>query len=261
MNKLITTDSGGFPFLLNDIRFLDEAYREGMASIIKTVAEECILWGCEYSENGTIASINAGAVFFDNEIFYCPSHSVDLGVNIQDDIVLQVKEYDDPSGDGNKLFADGSTHQTYKVREVKVVDLTSSTTPHMCLRARGLCSSDAIIFVDEIRKSSIHANIADTLTVGSWQTPSFINGWTGDLKFRTIGNFIELKGDLNGFSATDYIPFILPLNYRPDKRIVRAIVGSGSGIFRYYDINIDGTVLFSQYSGETYNLDEFYTIE
>ena len=122
MNKLLTNINGGFPYKLDDLRFLDDAQREALKGLVKALigdATFAILVGCEQSEpvQGTW-HINEGYIFFNDEIFYAPAQ--DINAITAGGYYWQEKITYDSAGD--KAFeVDGVVHQTYQIRQAELV--------------------------------------------------------------------------------------------------------------------------------------------
>lgn len=128
MNRLKTTDTGGFPLRLDDFRWLDEAEREAFLGVVKTLIgdeEQCILYGCEITiEPGTGWDCTEGFVFFNDEIYYVAAHWVDWPT---DPYSLYFEEDIDHDSDGYKVFENTGTHETYEIRRAKLN--TGATAP------------------------------------------------------------------------------------------------------------------------------------
>ena len=121
MNKLITTDLGGFPFVLDDIRFEQDAVRNAFYGILTawgiTDDESFILSGCEVTTGGGNYNVAAGYVVLSGEVFKVDAHSVAI-VGGQT-YFWQISETNDPAG--LKVFEAGPSYNTYKVRKAVVI--------------------------------------------------------------------------------------------------------------------------------------------
>lgn len=71
MNRLVTTDTGGFPIALDDIRWLDNAYREAMNYILLGFGNNFIVQGCLDQEDG---SIGPGYVMLNGKLLKVDQH-------------------------------------------------------------------------------------------------------------------------------------------------------------------------------------------
>ena len=71
MNKLITTDLGGFPFTLDRLRWLDDAYRDAWKGLFSafgiTLPTSFKLSGCAVTINGNDYSTTAGYICLNGE--------------------------------------------------------------------------------------------------------------------------------------------------------------------------------------------------
>ncbi len=121
MNNLKTDINGGFPFTLDDLRFVNAAQMEAFVGVVKALIGNlpyAILQGCEYSVNadGTW-HINEGYLYFNNEIFYAPAQ--DVAAQTSGSYFWDVDLTVDHSGD--KAFSvDGVVHSTYEIRRAKL---------------------------------------------------------------------------------------------------------------------------------------------
>jgi len=98
MKKLITSYTGGFPFNMEDLAWLQNATIEALTQIIKPFGNNIILWGVEIS--GYVVS--AGAVFYNNEIFLVDAFNTE-GIGLSNLRSIIVEGYD---AAGEKLFAE-----------------------------------------------------------------------------------------------------------------------------------------------------------
>jgi len=131
MNRLKTTDIGGFPLRLDDFRWIDEAERETFLGVIKTLIgaqNNCILYGCEVvdSEQGDVWECTDGFVFFNDEIYYVAAHNV-----VHDNNVLYFGEDIDYDSDGYKVFENTDEHQAYEIRRAKLFSGTTAPSDTM----------------------------------------------------------------------------------------------------------------------------------
>lgn len=121
MNQLITTHNGGFPLVLDDVRFLMESYTTAFKGILNgfslPTAETIILSGCEKTTTGGVTTVSTGFVALAGEVCFVPEHSY---INPS----AGEKEYWDlelsfvPAGD--KEFQNSVVHSTYQQRIAKV---------------------------------------------------------------------------------------------------------------------------------------------
>ncbi len=124
MNKIETTEIGGFPFVLDDIRFMQDSWRLAFLDISKALFNQhetsqipfnaLILWGGEVTEHSTYVEISEGALYYDGEIYHIYPHSTPTTGGITS-VLLYMIEENDPVG--TKMFLNGNTYDTYKVRK------------------------------------------------------------------------------------------------------------------------------------------------
>jgi hypothetical protein len=121
MNKFITTDLGGLPFTLDDIRFQQDATRDALAGLLSTWGINpngvYILSGCDILDLGSALSVSEGYIAIDGEVLKVESHVAikATGLNVN---YFEVVVSNDPNG--LKTFDSGGSFDTYEVREAKV---------------------------------------------------------------------------------------------------------------------------------------------
>lgn len=127
MNNLITDENGKFPFFLNDIRFLDAAYRMGFEALAKAVSfeENAILFGIEITDNGDYSyTFSKGTVVINGEIL-----SVDgVTLNVFSGNKAIISKDESWDSEGLKLFGDGNQHNTYKIIKGVITVVPESQT-------------------------------------------------------------------------------------------------------------------------------------
>jgi hypothetical protein len=119
MNKFKTNINGGLPFTLDDLRWMDAAYREAFLGFWKAFATDTkdgfILAGCAMADQSVGTTVNEGWICLNGEICYVPEHTIPAGsATAHWDFDLS---YDST---GLKTFADSTTNDTYEVRVAKV---------------------------------------------------------------------------------------------------------------------------------------------
>ncbi|MCX6232607.1 MAG: hypothetical protein NTZ33_13810 [Bacteroidetes bacterium] len=237
MNKLITTDNGKLPIVLDDFRFLDTAVRDafkGLVSAFGIAATDSFkISGCVVTIVGTTYNWTEGYLCLGGEILFVPAGSVvtpavwpageflEWIVDINYDIA------------GNKLFYDASSHDTYQIRTAKlafgavVQDLLGNYIymPHNAeyiqTKILKLLSSTEILAAIDT------ADLFDKLRVSEedWvDVAVFLNDWTqhgapnenAGYKKDVFG-MVHFRGAIDkGASNTNHL-FTLPAKYRPSK--------------------------------------------
>ena len=247
MNKLLTEINGKFPFVLNDIRFMDSAYRAGFESISKAISanQNVVLWGVDVSIDGTEVTVTEGDVVINGEILHVDASSIEVGAGMRAVIISEISY--DPQG--NKLFGDGTLHDTYEIRKAIIttvgiftppssncVELASSTYNRISDRdfASTAEALEGILKNKYISPYSLHNH-------QSWVTPTFSGGFEGSLKIRKLTNgLFEIKGDATSPSAS-YTIATLAEEFWPSSVIsIPCKVGSNVDLI---EIRTDGTIV------------------
>ncbi|MCF6185530.1 MAG: hypothetical protein L3J56_13090 [Bacteroidales bacterium] len=120
MNKLKTDIDGKFPYVLDDIRFLDTAYRMGFDALAKAVSfnRNSILWGCQVTKiGGNNIDVADGAVMINGEILRFEQTQIDVTAGNKA-VIIRDETFDTA---GYKLFGDGTAHDTYQIIKGKLV--------------------------------------------------------------------------------------------------------------------------------------------
>jgi hypothetical protein len=194
------------PFMLDDLRWMDDAYRAafyGLASAFGiTPADSFVLSGCaltigivgsDYQYDNT-----AGYICLAGEIFAVDAQTgllITPGNTARWDVVTS------NDAAGAKVFADGTTYQTYQVRKARLI--SSADTSKMPAAAPTLIS--------KIRSLTSYAT--------AWVMPTLEAAYTNvsgqEVAYRknTIGN-LEIRGNFTASSADGKL-FTLPVNFRP----------------------------------------------
>lgn len=128
MNKFKTTDNGGLPFVLDDLRWMDASYREAFlgfwAAFANGNADSFILSGCSMADQNVGTTVNEGYIYLYGEICYVPEHEIPAGSGTAHWEIIS--SYDST---GFKTFADSATHDTYEIRRAQVTkDVFSAGT-------------------------------------------------------------------------------------------------------------------------------------
>jgi len=124
MNRFKTDYEGGMPLWKKDFLFVDAARREALKGVVKSLIganyDAAILDGCtavDYWDDEDMLRITEGFVYFNNEIFYVPEHSMIKGGTYGLYFTEEVSF--DPGG--TKAFLNPpASHETWEVRRAKV---------------------------------------------------------------------------------------------------------------------------------------------
>lgn len=216
MNNLKTTALGGFPFQLDDLRWINDGIREAFRGLIDlygvSATNTFILSGCEVS--GT--TVNPGFVAFGGEIMYYPGGSI-AGYTIPYwDVNVT---YD---GAGTKVFSDASTHETYEVRRAVL-----SNAPSIGAVPAGYTTLSSTKRLTELQRLS--------LRIGEWVNISSAGTDLGAQQgraFLDLDGFVRMKGQSifeDDAATASRLIGILPSGYRPVEAVVfNAAVFAGS---------------------------------
>lgn len=115
MDKFITTDLGGLPLKLNDLRFQDQAYRLALNDILKSIIgdDSAVIYGCVITPSGSNTySVDEGAIYFQNELWHVYQHTFAWQVGEIPQWHF-ITEFD---AEGSKTFYNGQQFQTYQRR-------------------------------------------------------------------------------------------------------------------------------------------------
>jgi hypothetical protein len=117
MNKLLTDFTGGFPFLLNDLRFMDDAIRLAIKDIVTSVCGDgpVILTGCQVTQQQTYVSVSEGAIFYQGEIWHVYPHNFAAPNPLIDMPVWAFITANGP--EGSRTFENAESHQVHQIRK------------------------------------------------------------------------------------------------------------------------------------------------
>jgi hypothetical protein len=132
MNYLNTTNNGGFPFVLDDLRWEADAVREALAELNAVWGDNYILSGCVITDGGATYNITAGAIVLGGEIYKVDAGSI-TKPGVGQDLVFVASESFDPSG--LKTFESGSSFNTYVIRKAALGYDTAPTSGFNALTA------------------------------------------------------------------------------------------------------------------------------
>lgn len=118
MNFLKTDINGGFPFVLDDLRFADASIRKALTDLVIGLnggGLDCIVLGVEVTGPGALQDVSAGLLLVDGELIQVDAHTVGT-IDIADYQKITIVETADAAG--NKTFEDTNVHDTYIKRRV-----------------------------------------------------------------------------------------------------------------------------------------------
>ena len=185
MKKINSNFNGGFPFVLDDLRWMDEGINEAMLAICRAMLApgqtSMILSGCDFDLTvQDEITITAGWLYYnesgDERILRVDAQTLsDQGFNIgSSGDTLRWDTSVSYDAAGNKTFYDSSTHNTYEVHKAVLVHNDSAELP---------------TFLGSIRETA-------------WVSPSLTAGFTHvsgrTMYYRLRNGDIEFKGEING---------------------------------------------------------------
>ena len=127
MNKLINTDSGGYPFVLDDLRFVDDSVREALKGGLSFLGDGFVL-SANYNDITAATSWSFPETFavLNGEILRIPAFTANSSPAVGKWYKLELDSTDSGTTPGLKTFQDASVHETYNLRKGI---LTLQTTP------------------------------------------------------------------------------------------------------------------------------------
>lgn len=127
MNKLITTDSGGYPFVLDDLRFVDEAVREGLKGNLNFLGDGFIMDSIKTDITAATSwSFPETFAVLNGEILRIPALTVNSSPAVGKWYILELDSTFTGTTPGLKTFLDASSNETYNVRKGKLTLQTTS---------------------------------------------------------------------------------------------------------------------------------------
>ncbi len=161
MNKFITTDNGGLPLVLDDIRWfmgqnstLPAGVYQAFNGLLLTFGTDFIISGCENPSGNTI---NAGWIMLGSEILRVDAHSK------SDTYYAKVTTND---ATGNKTFQSGSLVDTYQ-KNRGVVNAASGNLAFNGLRLEDVVRSTSGV-QDRGDPAAYDFSYTETQATGSW---------------------------------------------------------------------------------------------
>jgi|GEM_PF-4828522 len=188
MNKLHTDINGGFPFSLDDLRWIDESIRDSIKGFMSTFGiadtEAFILSGLVYTDNGTSFSLTEGYVVIEGEVCHFQAQTINNPPSGQA-AYFEIDVTYDPTR--LVTFENGMSHDVYEVRKAKLITGSDTTT--------------GVTFYDDTKRifDIIRENLPELANIPS--NTSDINGNKSDITL-LISNYAQLAADLIGVNTT-----------------------------------------------------------
>jgi hypothetical protein len=229
MNKLITTNNGGMPFELDDLRFQDEGYREAFKGLLsalggKALNDGYILSGVVATDTGSNFTTTEGWVAFNGEIWYIPGKTLPYLATGFKYVFEEDNTFD---ATGNESFEDGSVNDTYQIRRAKLTSKIVITPEFEYMTwtpAPGTVVADT--YADKIN-SLTHSNISilDSITsAGSSQIITTVE------RNKISTNESDIAAINAGWTTASLTASDVQLRFLDDSTTNATI---GSGTFKY----------------------------
>lgn len=203
MNKLKTTDLGGFRLRSNDFRWQQNANEMAFKSILNSVdnSKTIILSGCVITGITPALSISSGYVSIEGEVIFVPAQSFTVPT-LPDVAYLEVQTSWDPTG--LKVFKNSIAHDTYEIRTAVV------TTGALPVNRTNILELKTII-----------QSIGELLSATSWNSlpgASYVAAMPAGppMFMRDNLGFIHFKGQWNNDDPAGITVIgVLPVGSRP----------------------------------------------
>lgn len=252
MNNLKTNYNGGFPLVLDDLRWIDASVREAFKGIMSafnaTGSETFILIGCVRTVDTGVVSISAGYVSIGGEVCAVSAHSYAEPTGGDVEYWSLVTSFDT---DGDKEFQDTTVNQTYEIRKAKVLVAASVPADHSAYDSLETIHK---YIVDKLPRDSW--KLFNTLTVG---VSGLFPGTWNALCYKDLDGFIHLKGTLlfedESPGPISVLKATLPVGYRPSETLTRVIGvddGTGAATICLLSILVNGEIRLKTRAGLPY---------
>lgn len=220
MNKLIFPN-GGVPLQGDDFRFMQDALRDATNAPMQGLGSlPFIVYGCDFTINGSNMQVNEGYVFLENELCYVPSSTVPYAPNLE--IYLDISY----SPQGLEIAANGQSINTYQLRIGKVGSNPNQLINPLFIEEQ--IRLDKIIY-DNILNKAI-ANIGYTLIAAKAYTLNFfVKRFFNTIKFQGILNITHVLAGYNHVGTLD-------INHRPLQNVFFTVIGSETSVGAPVDV-------------------------
>ena len=118
MNRLKLDIRGGMPLHQEDIRFLDDSFRQVFTGISKSLlmpVEAAILWGCNIAQVSSGYSVSEGSIFYQDEVWHVSPHIMQSPIPMPDEPRWRFSSI--PGPEGSRTFFNGETHNVHLIRQ------------------------------------------------------------------------------------------------------------------------------------------------
>ena len=243
MNKLKTSDNGGQPIVLDDLRFEQNAVRDAFKGLLSGFQISNCNLSCVITRFDWYFSVTAGYVCIDKEIYYVPAHSLSI-LDTQTAIWQVVSTWD---SEGLKSYYNGVNHDTYEIRRAMLVaDVADSTLPNYNLPSL----KDIIVNYTQPQLTSLNNSLISLQTsINSINSYLFEENWhyvgaSGEpafgaytnvsnnqpLRFKKHLGYLIIEGCIHCTADGSGLIFTLPAGYRPitNRHVIYATIFDAS---------------------------------
>lgn len=235
VKELKTTNNGGFPYDLDDIRWLQGGIKETFAALIKTFDDGFAaikICGCQISDaGGGNFILSEGYIYIAGQIYFVPAITSPFAYGPGYKWVIS----NTFNATGLETFEDLTSNNTYQINRVV---LQSSGT--------GVDVADAVFLKDIIHKNEWAA----TVTLAS----NFVSAISGGVKARLEKNGeVTVHGKVywSGVGSPTLM-FTLPPELRPNRSWTFMVTNNADVVATlnyniYINVQTDGDVVYTGY--------------
>lgn len=247
LQRLITTDNGGFPLVLDDIRWLEG----GIYYAIRQFADDVksgtgvglnggVISGCQSVVTvvgpPNIITISAGLVVINGELYHFAGGTFQSPIAGGSSVYLTPKSPQTFDSAGNKQFQSGVSYDTYEERQVEiVVKATGSATVNDL--NMGALGRDAFYF-DGPTYGILSGNYQSGYGAGAGANAPLYRMFGGK-RVHFTGQIVQTGSPAT--IATDVHVATIDTNYYPIQNILQPFVDANNAV-GYYEIKTNGQI-------------------
>lgn len=205
MNKLISNINGGYPFVLDDLRFMDDANRDAFRGMLYFLEQfngrDGIVLHKKTDTFTGGTTIPDTYVFYKGEIYKIPSQQLATSGGFTQGYVVTFPTSYQSGGAGTKTFQDGNTHETYQIREATITKqaVQQGDVIAFSWTSQGWIANTNFSYREIMKRymgiDTIESNVATNTTNIDTNT-SNINVNTSDINQINLGTFSALTYNL-----------------------------------------------------------------
>lgn len=227
MRRLVTPN-GGMPLELDDLNWIQDAYKEAISGIWKTYVDalsgNCILSGCVPTLVApSTYDITAGFVLLNNEVRYYPGQT-GVSVPTPSQRFFVEDDYYDPAG--SDVFEDTVTRDTYQVRNAK---LQNFVTPPVVPAVRAILQ-EGFRIEDLVCKKDFIPEYEGGLSYLNSFTPQTTGGvlpTANEVLIERAFNRVTFRGQIGGGTIPNQM-FAIAARFRPSVQGMNFLVPYGN---------------------------------